>query len=376
MNFNFLRNKSNRIKIVSCGVVSTIILSTGCSTIKNTNESSNNVLPSTFTSNSETSDYKDVVIVETSMSSQPDNVTYDFHFSESDIIAFENYLKQQCNGLSLVQYVEAFGFTNELNVMLTDFVNENFVDNPDNYYDMVPFSEVKYFRSYISIKDVDLYHQYSDNYDTFCNIFLKEDSLVTGVFNNRLVLSYLVEYNIPFGSKIPIENLKYFYGDDVYVDADDFTDYILHNKQMGNFDSSYTYTKKDLLYLLIWYNNCISTLCFSEGIPTRSFFYGDPEDAEKTEKAIEAFNAHLIQYFGDSAWQIGKVPTVDNFEKNFKSKLVDTSNLVTPAEKESDAEVKGNSKVRYGDSIDEYTMSYLPGYEYYTEEPEEYGRSR
>ena len=91
-------------------------------------------------------------------------------------------------------------------------------------------------------------------------------------------------------------------------------------------------------------------------------------------EVCEPWNEHLVKYYGADAPKFGECLTKEQVIK-LTGGFYDLS-YIDGAIYKGDTKVKGNPKVRYGDSIDEYTMSYLPGYEYYTEEPVEHGRSR
>ena len=342
------RFKTNQIeiKIIASGLLATVLLSSACSKKENT-ESSND----SFTTGQEVSTITSETsfVYETSMSIPDESINYEFEWSQGENIELDNYVQEKY-GLTLAKYISRYGFTNELQSDFTQIVNNKFGTN----YDLVPFAEAKYFRSYLSRNDSSYTNIYRDNYEKFADDYLRHDWCVDSVFANKLIMSYIINNNIPFCSKIPVENLKSFYGEDVYVS--DYATYIINNKELGIFDSdpNYDYSKDDLLYVLILYNDSISNMCYTEGIPTRTFFYGDPDYQDKCDAAIEMYNGYFVQCYGENAWQIGEVPTREQYIAIFGEEPIDTSLIATPVE--LDNQVKGSARIDYHDRLDNYTL--------------------
>lgn len=230
---------------------------------------------------------------------------YGFDWGEEQNEGFNDYVVNEY-GVNLTSYCCIFGFTNELNQLFTKYVNETYGTN----YQYVPFSEAKYFRSYISLKGYNYYHIYRDDYDRFCNTYLA-DSIISGTFRNKLILSYLIENNLPFGSIVPIEYIKDFYGENVYIT--DLADYVNQNPDLGNYNGNYMYNEKELFYALALYNNCIFYLALSEGNAAKDFYTTDPEFTDIWAEGMEIFNGYLVQFYGEGCVQFGEVPTRETF---------------------------------------------------------------
>ena len=298
-------------KSLLSGLLITTMLLSACNTSGQTDNSVNGTAASSIT--------EPAITVETSYEIPDSLEEYDFTWSDNNSEGFDEYIQKNCYGINIKQYIARFGYTNELNDMLTEYVNTTFGKS----YNYVPFSKVKYFRSYISIKEVNTYHRYRD-YEIFNKNYCNNKESWSSAFNNKLVFSYLIQNNIPFGTKIPIEYIQNF--------LDKETAYTYFNVEklfslpgLGNEDSSYKYKSTDVCLLLLDYNNCISSLCASEGIPIRSFFHNDPEFREETEEAIKIFNDLLKQYYGDNAPQIGQLITREQYKAIFGEEPLDLS---------------------------------------------------
>ena len=282
--------------------------------------------------------------------------SYAFPWEDDENYEFDNYITQKY-GISLSTYAFWFGYTDELNADLTRFVNDRFKTD----YESVSFKKANYFYTYIKIAEVrDFYAEY----DYFEVGFLNENKLTKGAFNNKLVMSYLAQNNIPFGYRVPIENMKALVGDSVYTCY--LEDEIYSDKKFGNYEDSHSYTNEELVTAIKAYNTHIATLAIDQGIKTL--------DLEGHLDVCEKYNDNLRKFFGDDAPQFGQCLTTEQVTK-LKGGYYDLS-YIDGAIYKGNTQVKGDARVRYGDSIDEYTMSYLPGYEYYTEEVESQGRSR
>lgn len=356
-NFVGINDTAKVLTIIMASQLAVVSMISGCSkNIETLNdiEPETSTIESTFDSMTETNP----TIIE----------DYNFDWGQAQNEGFNDLVVKEYGVQSLTSYICYFGFSNELNQLFTEYVNECF----DTNYQYVPFSEAKYFRSYISMKDYDYYHIYRDDYDRFCNRYM-DDRLSSGSFKNKLILAYLIENNLPFGSIIPIEYLKNFYEDDFYTL--EFADYVRNNSQLGNYSGDYRYDNKELLYALTHYNNDIFYLAFSEGNATKDFYTTDPEFTDICAEGMEIFNGYLVQYYGEGCVQFGEVPTRETFEKMFPGETYPDLSVI-PGAIVNTAEVKGSTKARYDDNIDNYELSYLPGYEYHTEEVEETTRSR
>ena len=325
--YKFISSKKGRtknIKIISSVVTVTTLLTSGCNLFKQTNQT--DISPSS-TDTTVTTEFTG--FIEETMPTYDPSVVYDFEWTNEDSEQFSAYVETKI-GMGLIGYVNVFGYTQELNSTLTEYVNEKFSKN----YEVVPFSEVNFFRSFVAFKDAGTYYYKFRDYDAFCQRYLDENSIFDGTFNNKLIISYLIQYKIPFGSRVPVENLKYFYGDDVYSVIDEsYTDYMY--KYRTDFCEKSEYTKQEYLYALAWYNCRINNLAFSEGIPTRSFVYYEAEDEEKVKEAIELYNDHLKIFYGTNAFQFGIIPTREQYIAIYGEEPMDLSYLNTPAKEDT-----------------------------------------
>ena len=348
MNFN-----TKKLIIVGASLTTISILINGCSTkIEEptlTDESIENTTSSEAMIESSQSETSEVP------SETTDNYTFDWN--DTSVEAFCEYFNGQFGDFTLAGYIGTFGYTNELNQVLTDFINMYFNRN----YESVPFSRVKYFRTVIADKDNDL-GVYED-YDAFYPAFLNPSNAMGDSFRNKLVISYLIQNNIPFGDTVPIENLKALVGDDVYSLG--AYDHIRENRQLGSYSEDYQYSNKDLCSLLILYNNKI----FNIKNDQREFEYSISDSMEKFGKYADNISQFYSEEYGVENFLIfGEVPNEDKYRSVFGEEPLDLSYI--PGAVVKDSEVKGSAKARYNDDLYNYNVSYIPGYEYYTEETE------
>ena len=337
--------------------MSTIMLITGCSNIKTTESNESNPTIETTTT-----------ITTTTEAPTPTPIEYNFQWGAAENDEFEKIFEERFNGMHLAGYVKSFGYTDELNKIFTDYVNTHYGTN----YEYIPFSEVSYFRQMV-ISDKDNYRLFRDNYEQFTTCFMDNSYILKGSFNNKLVMSYLIQNEIPFGSRIQIDALKSIYGDKIYELGS--TQYLMENTKLGNYDSSYIYSDFELYLVLRFYNYQLSDLCQDERILPQDFFTDDPEYKETIDEVIPIYNGYFKQYFGENAPQIGQVMTKEQYRAIFGEDPLDLSYI--PGAVVNDTQLKGNAQVRYGDSIENYTF-YAPSstYDYYVDEPEQTGRSR
>ena len=298
-------------KSLLSGLLITTMLLSACNTFGQTDNSVNGTVASSIT--------ESAITVETSYEIPDSLEEYDFTWSDKNSEGFDEYIQKNCYGINIKQYIARFGYTNELNDMLTEYVNSTLGKS----YNYVPFSKVKYFRSYISVKEVSTYHAYRD-YEFFRKNYCNNKKATASSFNNKLVLSYLIQNNILFGEKIPIEYLQNFLDDETIYTYYSY-EKLMDSPELGNRESSFEYKPTDAYLLLIRYNDSICNLCASEGIPIRSFFHNDPEFREETEEAIKIFNDLLKQYYGDNAPQIGQLITREQYIAIFGEEPLDLS---------------------------------------------------
>ncbi len=261
-----------------------------------------------------------VTTTETTAPPTPTPVVYDFEWGVADTKAFEEYFEGSVlpeYSLTLVGYLYSYGFTDELNKGLTKYVNDQF----NREYESVPFSEVDYFIDITTkpIREDGTSYYFRNNLDQFYKGFLNPDQYSKGSLNNKLVLSYLIQNEIPVGKKVPHELFVSLLGENYYYyDSFDFLD---HNRSCGNYDSSYIYSNEEMFCVLKSYNSQTSRLCADEKIKTL--------DITDSPETCEIFNECLRDYYGDNAPQYSQVMTREQYVEIFGEEPLDLSYLPT-----------------------------------------------
>ena len=282
-------------KIVAMSLAVTILLSaiTGCNSTINTGTNETILTETETTLISTENSTSDVVEV------TPTPVSYDFQWTRDDTADFSYYVASIMGERGLVDYMHRYGFTSELNDIFTYYVNAKYNKN----FESVPFSKSYYFSSISAQSKVYDF----DDYENFKLYFLRQEDAVMNQFNNMLIMSYLILNSIPFGTMVPLENLKALQVDDMYNFP--ALDVLTDDLKLGNYDSSHKYTNEELYSLLVYYNVKIATLCgWSE-----NYSY-NPLDSQEL---CEMCNSYFEQYYGNDTLQMGKVLTKDDFGKLF-----------------------------------------------------------
>ena len=278
------------------------------------------------------------------------NYTWDDNASRE----FDAYLNNRLH-ISVAKYIIYYGFTDEFNQVFTDFCNKKYGLNCKS----VSEAEANYFYSYIHDK---LYHNNNDDFNYFKWTKLDKEDVNVGTFSNKMIMSYLVQNQIPLGSRIPLDNLKSIMGDEVYTYDQGLTE-LIKDPKIGNYPSDHKYTKGQLFDALKNYNFAVYYLCVDYSIKT-----GNPFDK------IESFdkcNEHLKKFYGENAPQIGQIITPEQYEKIWGEKVLDLSYIqgaVMQVPQETMA-----SPVSYID-YNNYNVYYNPNYNMYSEE--DTGRTR
>lgn len=268
---------------------------------------------------------------------------------------FSNYVNKKL-GIELAGYVKCYGFTNDLNKVYTQYINENYSTD----YDMVPFSASNYFYTYL-VSDAEM-KRYR-KYEIFCARFLNNEKCTKGTFNNKLIISYMIQNSIPFGTRIDVNNFKNIDQNFINIGKEYNLEYYSNHYKLGNYDKSYKYSSGELIGILKHYNNSLCYIYYSEGIKD--------QDLLKNQELCDIFNEHLKQFYGDNAIQIGKVPTKEQYIAIFGEEPLDLSYIpgaVMQVPQETMA-----SPVSYID-YNNYNVYYNPNYNMYSEE--DTGRSR
>lgn len=292
------RSKIRGFKIVSTTVIIGALLVAGCN--GNANLSGSNatdLIESSDTNISQTDELQaetqTIITIETTVSLDD----YKFPWEDDENYEFDIFVQGKY-GIYLAEYVSWFGFTDELNVDFTNFVNSRF--NKD--YESVPFKKANYFHKYISIAEVkDFYSEY----EYFRLTFLNVEKSSRRSFDSKLVMSYLAQNNIPFGNMVPIEYMRALVGDDVYTC--DLSREYFSDIEFGNYVDSYIYSNEELVTAIKDYNSDIASLAIDIGIKTL--------DLEGHFDECDTWNDHLIKYFGADAPRFGQCLTKEQVIK-------------------------------------------------------------
>ena len=299
------KSNSDRRIVIGSGLMAMMLLISSCSAGETvvTEISSETSAVTTETS-------AEITETDTDTSDYPEE-EYDFIWLGDENRAFDERVKQKFNGISLFGYLNAYGYTDELNRELTDYVNEHYGTD----YHHVPFSEVRYFGGYVGYGDI--IYRYRE-YEIFYKSSLKGDDLINSRLCNKLLMSYLIKYEIPFGYRIPSENMMDLLGYDIgnagsfdylYEDDENGND----KRMLGNYDRDYAYDRKDILTVLLLYNDFIGQMAYSETIPVKDLFTTDPKYTEACIKARSIFNEHLKTCFGENGPQLGELITEEQY---------------------------------------------------------------
>ena len=250
----------------------------------------------------------------------PTPVVYDFTWTTQDSESFANYYAGITGrSQTLRGYIICYGFTDELNEMLTAYINHKY----NTEYESVPFSKVSYFHSYVVMVESQ-FQKIRNNYSSFRAVCMyKFDSHI--VFDNKLVMSYLYQNQIPLGARVPIDNFRALGLDDMF--SFDGVTYMIDNDcfDLGSYDLSYEYSNYELFAVLQLHNIQIRELCNDERIKNLDILTDDPEFPQAAE-AREIYNGFLKEYYGfDNCPQFGEVVTREQYKKIFGEEPLDLS---------------------------------------------------
>ena len=354
-NYNFRKAEKN-LKVISSSLfASTIMLTTMAGCTKDNSVGSDVISTPTITSTIE-SDITDSTDTTITIETLPLE-SYAFSWEADENYDFEQFITEKY-GIDLGTYIWCLGFTDELNIDFTNFINDRF--NTD--YEVVPFKKANYFYTYIKNSNN---HDFYDEYDSFRRLALNNSNNFTrGAFDSKFILSYLEQNNIPFGYPVPFENMKALVGDSVYTC--DLTKEYYDDHEFGNYDDSYVYSCEEIVTLLKNYNRKVRTLASDKGIKTLTI--------EDNLDVCDVWNSHLVEFFGSDAPKFGEYLTKDQIIK-LKGGYCDLSN-VDGAIYKGGAQVKGSARVDYTDRLDNYTLYNYDDSYYTVEEEQPSGRTR
>ena len=201
----------------------------------------------------------------------------------------------------------------------------------DMFVDNIPLSEADYFyiiyaddSNNLNLSDHILTNVYQD-YDKFADGYLEEketadgDDTYVGPFANKLVLSYLVQNEIPFGTVIPFGNFEALVGDVLNYDARAVYREEEEHRHVKNPTRDEKYTTNDLEFVLEEYNYYLIQLCFDQRV--KSTVFSEYPDREAV------INGHLKQFYGRNAPQIGQVITKEQYRALFGEDPIDLSDI-------------------------------------------------
>ena len=197
-------------------------------------------------------------VTETTPSPTPTPAVYDFTWEKLQTEEFSRIVNARYGTVNLKEYIVSYGgFDQELQEMFTAYVNYHY----GKEYETVPFSTVNWFRMDL-FKGLSSAYKLKNNYKNFSNLYLNKNAVDKSSFKNKLVMSYLIQNNIPFGQRIPTANLMQI-RENIDISKYSTKPYLKNKKklQTGNFNSSYQYSSEDLLTVLTYYNRSISNIC-------------------------------------------------------------------------------------------------------------------
>ena len=264
----------------------------------------------TATTTVQTTSSTDPTLAETTESkNQKQNITYDYKWDNNRTKDFSSYVNKKL-GIELAGYVKCYGFTDDLNKIYTQYINENYSTD----YDMVPFSASNYFYTYL-VSDAEM-KRYR-KYEVFCARFLNNEKCTKGTFNNKLIMSYMIQNSIPFGTRIDVNNFKNIDLNFINIGNEYNLEYYSNHYKFGNYDKSYKYSSGELIGILKHYNSSLCYIYYSEGIKD--------QDLLKNQELCDILNQHLKKFYGEKAPQIGQVPTAENYRAMFGEEPLDLS---------------------------------------------------
>lgn len=292
-------------KITSAILVFVLAASAAGCSATNTVQSETTAVSSEVTETSE-----ETTATTTAKPTEPPEV-YDFTWGEEEEELFGVFLREYL-GCELTTYISRFGYTYELNMHLTEFVNRYY----DTEYKSVPFSEVGYFEKTPSETALNWYKNNPDNAKKY---LFDSKKPTNGILTNKVLYSYLVQNKIPFGTRIPMYNLRTIAGDEIYTI--DTNTYFNKNFSKSKFDGSEKYTGKCLCAILLMYNSSIPDLAASDS-------------------GAELLNGFMKDHYGDKALKAGEILTGEKYKELFESEPIDLSYIPMNLKYNTDTEVK------------------------------------
>ena len=304
-----LTTKKVRLNILSSLLAGTLLVS-GCSSSSNINNNNeNSIQTGDLTATDSNVTESTVALPETSETTEAPK-KYDIMWGDTASKDFSDYLEKKV-GINLRTYVRYFGFTEELEIIYSEYMGENYGTDG-----MVSFQTSNYFFTYIDNYGGESRRFYRE-YQRFSARYFDKDNCLNGSFANKFIMSYLCQNNLKFGYMIPTDYFESVNKDYINLSKKFDVDFYWENMQLGNYDNGYKYSSDEMIALMILYNNNLCYMYYSESVKDHDLL-SEPE-------AVEAFNQNLKQYYGANAPQIGQVVTVEQYRAMFGEDPLDLS---------------------------------------------------
>lgn len=346
-------SKEERLKIISASILAGTFLVSGCSNSFNKNNGDKTVQTGDLTTIETNVSDSTEFFPETSETTEKLK-KYDIMWGDTASKDFSNYVLSK-TGVDLGTYVRFFGFTDDLNIIYSEYMEKNYGTEG-----RVSFETSNYFFSYLDNVGGEGRRVYRD-YEFFEIRYFESDNCLHGTFNNKLIMSYLCQNNLQLGYMIPESSFKSISTDYINICKKFDLDYFLNNRSLGSYGSEHVYDVEQVLAGMVIYNNNMGYIYYTESM--KDF------DIMSKPEAVEIFNQHLKKFYGPNAPQIGQVVTVEQYRAMFGEDPIDLSYI--PGAVVQETPVKGDAKVRI--DYDNYNVYYTPSPGY---DEESSGRGR
>lgn len=322
------------LSITAMSLAGTILLANfaGCSKVSTITESNN------FSSPNSSYSLQSVGKTTNPMTSEKSYV-YDISWTEEDTKLFSLYIQSLTdNAMDLSLYIYCYGFSAEMDILIANYINAT----RGTDYELIPKDiYYKWFKSLTYIGSIN----FKDKYESFSKRFLNYNRAPRNSFNNKLIMIYLIKNKIPFGTMVPIENLKALSIDNMY--SYKLYSMIDSNPKVGNDGGK---VNKYMLYeLLLSYNISIENLC---GSKDAECFTLNPTDSPELCKMCDEY---FDKFYGSGVLKMGVVPTEETYSKMFNGEKP-----IEPADIQNFVYNPANCKTEYlGDNLTDNAIDEL-----------------
>lgn len=340
-------NREEKLKIISASLLAGTFLISGCSNNLNKNNNGDKTVSTGESVINSSAVTENIESLPETSETIAEPKTYDIMWGDTASQDFSNYLEKKL-GINLKAYVHIFGFTDELNIIYSEYMEKNYSTEG-----RVSFKTSNYFFTFVDTCESSGRRMYRD-YEFFSGRYFNKDNCLNGTFVNKFIMSYLCQNNIRLGYMIPVDNFKLVNQDYINICLKYDVNTYLKNQQLGNFNNGYAYSSEETIALMKLYNNSLCYMYYSES--------AKDQDLLSKPEAVEAFNQNLKTYYGPNAPQIGQVVTVEQYRAMFGEDPLDLSYI--PGAVVQETPVKGAAKVRvdYNSSYDNYDVYYTEPY--------------